>query len=51
MFKIISNKVTFEYSDFGAARLAEASFRALRENYSFHYPDGTIYECKNNNLK
>lgn len=46
MFKIISNKTEFEYSDFGAARIAEAGFRGLRQDYTFYYPDGTVYECK-----
>lgn len=48
MFKIISNNVEFYYQDYERAKSGEAVFRALRESYTFYYPDGAILECKFN---
>lgn len=46
MFKLICKDRNFQFDSFENFRLAEAVERAMRNDYTIHFPDGEILECK-----
>jgi hypothetical protein len=46
MYKLICIDREFEFKSYDNLKLAEGVERAMRNDYTIHFPDGEILECK-----